>query len=43
MQITEYFDSAASSWDDYSEAKAARIFAATVSIFPDPANTSRVF
>lgn len=33
MQISEYFDSVASFWDDdYSEARAARIVAATVSI-----------
>lgn len=33
MQISEYFDSVASFWDDdFSEAKAARIVAATVSI-----------
>ena len=33
MQLAVYFDSAASFWDDdYSEAKAARIVAATVSI-----------
>ena len=33
MQISEYFDSVASFWDDdYSEARAARVVAATVSI-----------
>ena len=33
MQISEYYDSVASFWDDdYSEAKAARIVASTVSI-----------
>ena len=33
MQISEYFDSVASFWDDdFSEARAARIVASTVSI-----------